>query len=261
MVSEDAAKLNARVLCPPRIARQHRRWENPSNMIVSHKHKFVFIKTNKTAGTSTEIALSKFCGPQDIIAPISAQDEATRHSLGYPGAQNYLAPSTDYGIADHLRRWISGKQKRRYYNHMSAREVKGFLGEKTWNEYYKFCFERHPYDRVISLYYWRHKKEPRPSISQFLDSGVPNLLRKRGYDLYTIDGTMAVDRVCLYENMSDELRRLEQQFGFASPLDLPRAKGSHRTDRRNPRDILDEVDKQRIRQLFRIEFELFGYDA
>ena len=47
-------------------------------VIISHRHRFIFIKTGKTAGTSVEIALSKFCGPEDVITPISPEDEATR---------------------------------------------------------------------------------------------------------------------------------------------------------------------------------------
>ena len=39
--------------------------------IVSYNKNFIFIKTNKTAETSMEVALSKFCGAEDVITPIS----------------------------------------------------------------------------------------------------------------------------------------------------------------------------------------------
>ncbi|WP_275670288.1 hypothetical protein [Okeania hirsuta] len=40
-------------------------------MIISHKYKFIFLKTIKTSGTSIEIYLSRFCGDDDVITPIS----------------------------------------------------------------------------------------------------------------------------------------------------------------------------------------------
>lgn len=43
-------------------------------MIVCHEHKFIFIKTRKTAGTSAEIALSQHCGTRDIITPMAPED-------------------------------------------------------------------------------------------------------------------------------------------------------------------------------------------
>ena len=51
-------------------------------MIVSFPRQFIFIKTSKTAGTSLEIALSKYAVPEDILTPITAEDEVMRRTLG-----------------------------------------------------------------------------------------------------------------------------------------------------------------------------------
>ena len=58
-----------------------------ASMIVSHEHKFIFLKTKKTAGTSIELALSQLCGPDDVITPLTEIDEALRASGR--GAQNW----------------------------------------------------------------------------------------------------------------------------------------------------------------------------
>ena len=39
-------------------------------MIISHHYKFIFVKTNKTAGTSIEWALSKFLKEGDMLTTI-----------------------------------------------------------------------------------------------------------------------------------------------------------------------------------------------
>ena len=38
-----------------------------------------------------------------------------------------------------------------------------------WRSYYKFAIERDPWDKAISLYYWRTRNEqPRRPLLQFL---------------------------------------------------------------------------------------------
>ena len=126
-------------------------------MIVSHKYKFIFIKTKKTAGTSLEILLSKFCGDSDIITPISEEDEAIREQRGYKTAQNYKVE-------------LESGETVELYSHASAELIKKAVGEEIWASYYKFCFERNPWEKIISFYYWEHKNEPRPSIAEFIAS-------------------------------------------------------------------------------------------
>ena len=44
-------------------------------MIISHSRKFIFVKTYKTAGSSLEIALSKYCAKGDVLTPLDGDEE------------------------------------------------------------------------------------------------------------------------------------------------------------------------------------------
>ena len=61
-------------------------------MILSHTRRFIFIKTRKVSGTSMEISLSKNCGGDDVITPISYEDELVRLDEGGCLPQNYGDP-------------------------------------------------------------------------------------------------------------------------------------------------------------------------
>jgi hypothetical protein len=229
-------------------------------MIISHKHKFIFLKTSKTAGTSIEIALSGICGADDIISPISPEDEKTRAEAGFRGPQHHLASAREYGIVDVARLLVKGRKKNRFYNHISAAEVKALIGEDTWNSYYKFCFERNPWDRAISLYYFRCKSEPRPSISKFFNSGALKRLKQKGIELYSIDGQVAVDKVCRFESIAEELEDIRARLHIPEKLELPRAKSGFRKDKRSYRDILDTDQQARVAEFFSDEIKLMGYE-
>lgn len=216
-------------------------------MIVSHRYRFIFIKCKKTAGTSIEIALSSILGDNDIITPINEFDEKLRSQLCYRGPQNYLDER-------------SGEQI--FYNHMPAMEIRDRLGEKIWNDYYKFCFVRNPWDRIISHYYWHYRedKTPIPSIAEFirwLDAG--RISRYDNFRLYTIDGKISVDRIGRYENIEQDLKMIGAEIGLPVLPELPRAKGNYRSDRRHYREILSGEEREAIRRLCEIEIEHFGY--
>jgi len=54
-------------------------------MILSHRYRFIFLKTMKTAGASVEMSISRFCGLDDIITPITPSDAVIRLATGGGG--------------------------------------------------------------------------------------------------------------------------------------------------------------------------------
>jgi hypothetical protein len=165
-----------------------------------------------------------------------------------------------YSAYDGGKLVLERKEKIKFYNHISAKEVMAYIGDQVWNSYYKFCIERNPWDRCVSLYYWRYQSEPRPTISEFINSDAPLILKKGGYELYTVDGRLAVDKVCRFENLSEELEECRKQVAIPEMLDLPRAKSQSRKDKRNYRDILGEANRARIANLFHDEISMFKYE-
>lgn len=229
-------------------------------MILSHRYGFIFLKTNKTAGTSVEIALSKFCGPDDIITPITAEDERLRAQLGHRGPQHHLAPWSDYRFRDCVKMITKPRWKLRFYNHMSAREVRDRIDPGVWDRSFRFCIERNPWDRVVSLYHWQHRTEPKPSFSEFVHSDAPLILKRRGLDLYTIDGRSVVDRVCRFECLADDLEGVRTHLGIPEPLALPQAKSRFRKERQGYREAYGAAERDRVASLFADEIRLAGYE-
>lgn len=227
-------------------------------MILSHRHKFIFIKTVKTAGTSIEFALGNQCGPDDIITYVRKDDEDIRAGLGFRGPQNYVPPFRSYSLRDW---WIAlrRRKRKRFENHMAARDIRLLVGEKIWNSYYKFCFERNPWDRTVSLYWWRGRGNPKKSLSEFIAAGVPRDLTKLGMDLYLIDGEVAVDRICRYENLAEELEYLRERLRLPEPIVLPRIKGEFRKDRRHYREVLGPHDRDLVASMSQRQIEAFQY--
>ncbi len=225
-------------------------------MIISHKHKYIFIKTEKTAGTSIEIALSKYCGPKDIITPIVEEGELKRSKLGYRGPQNFKIPFSKYSKCD-LMNCIDIKRRLTFYHHNDATFIKRHIDKDIWDSYYKFCFERNPFDKVISWYFWQHKKEPRPTISEFIESGEANLVK--GFQLYTTDSIFAVDKVYFFEDLDKSMEDIAEKVGLPEVPQLPKTKANLRKDKRSYRDILSQKDKENIEKIFAREIAYFNY--
>lgn len=222
-------------------------------MIVSHRHKFIFLKTHKTGGTSIEVALAKVCGPDDIVTPISAADEKLR--AGSP-ARNYKLGLAKLGLP------IGGDLRTRfprlggYYNHMPARQARALLGPDIWNGYFKFSIERNPWDRQVSYYFWQTRNEkPKPDFRTYMQREI----QLENWPVYAIDGSVAVDRVIEYDRIDGDLAEIGEQLGIEEEIVLPRAKGHTRVDDRHYRDFYDDTTRAVIEKRYAREIAAFGY--
>jgi hypothetical protein len=226
-------------------------------MIISHKHRFIFLKTSKTAGTSIEIALSEHCGPEDVITPISVADEATRQTLGFRGPQNVLVPLRKYGLRDWAK-LIRSRRRLRFHNHAPASDVRRWIGKRVWNDYFVFCFERNPYDKAISRYYWSTRDGDDVAINNFLRT----FSRKKisNWHIYTIKDEVVIDFIGRYENLDEDLKCVWKRLDLPSEPVLPKAKGGYRIDKRHYSELLDEEGRALIAVICGREIAEFGYE-
>lgn len=226
-------------------------------MIVNHRYKFIFLKTRKTAGTSIEIALSQFCDADDIITPITRDDEARRREMGFQGPANHHIPLRRYGVADVVNT-IRSQKRKQFYNHAPAAYVRDNLDPKVWAGYYKFAFERNPFDKAISQYYWSTRQlDPPPSIETFLrDSDEQRLTN---WPIYAIGDQIAVDFLGRFENLREDFAAVCKHLGLPDSVELPRAKAATRTDRKHYSDVLSPTGRARIEQVCGREIEALAY--
>lgn len=225
-------------------------------MIISHKHKFIFFKGRKTAGTSLEIALSKICGPSDVITPISEKDEAFRKEMGYRIAQNYGLPKLKLTFK-HLRKY--NWKGLNFYNHMSCEDAYRYIDKKVWNSYFKFTVDRNPYDKVVSFYYWTNSHEKYPSILEFIKGGGADILIASNF--YYRNGEVAVDKIYKFEDFAQLEEDLTIRLGLENPFKMTTYKAKSNTRKvRRYQDILDEESRFLIANKFAREIEMLGYE-
>jgi len=168
-------------------------------MIISHKHKFIFVKTAKVAGTSIELALREILGDDDIATPIVSYDEEFAKRNGYPPPQNY-----NYKYMDIIK---SNNAKGVMHEHSWAYEIKGWFGEEIWNNYYTFTVERDPVQKSISNYFHYRRKENGGGWTSKLRPIISKMIGRDGYKYNA--------SICANSTNLDQWVKLDSQRHFS----------------------------------------------
>ena len=226
------------------------------HMILSHKYRFIFVKTHKTAGSSIETLLSQICGDKDIVSTMDPPADAHR-------PRNWIGSSPlDKLYAKHERvRKLVHKDSvflnQHYYQHMGAERIKQLCGDSVWNSYYKFCFDRNPWDKVVSFYWWKMRgKSQKVPFSEWLR--IKKLPLDR--ELYCLNGEPAVDFIGRYESLEEDFNAVLNTLGINDAPALPKVKAGVRKDHSHFSCAYNSVDREFVAELFQPEIDLLGYD-
>jgi hypothetical protein len=201
-------------------------------MIISHRHRFIFVKTFKTAGTSIEVFLSRHCGPLDVLTPIDP-------------------PVEGHEPRNHLE----------FFNHIAAAQVRDIVGPRVWDDYFKFCVERNPWDKTLSYYHMMNQRQGGTwTFEQFLE-GDDFPVNHPKYTEPGDAGRIIVDRVLHYERLDEELAGVfrDLRIPFGGSLGV-HAKSEYRMDRRPYREVYTAPQAERVAQIFAQERALHGYE-
>jgi hypothetical protein len=228
-------------------------------MIVSHSRKFVFIHVPKAAGSSLSVALASIAGDDAIVTPLEDRVEGF-HARNFSG---WFNPLPELAFRPRLAGETLGQLKRRqaFYSHMPWWRIRNRIGRAAWRSYFKFCFERDPWERITSMYFYlRHHHGVRsrpgePSFDRWLEALIrrqPEFVSPRV--LYSDSrGNIQVDFVGRYESLRPHLAKVLQELGFsesegAAVVDsLPTLKSQYRQGQSLP---ITERSRTMLRSVF-----------
>jgi len=206
-------------------------------MIVSRHHRFVFAAVPKTGTHAVRQALREQMGEDDL------------EQVGL--FVNRRFPWADLAAIQH--------------GHLSLRQIRPYLGDEAFADYFKFAFVRNPFDRFVSYCAFMlrggdlFQRQPRAAMHHFLFREPPEhhiLFQPQSSLLVDDDGaTLLADQVGRVEDMQASYDAICTRIGIPS-RPLERVNGTSRGDYRHYYDqnLIDGVTRRYARDL-----ELFGY--
>jgi Sulfotransferase family len=223
-------------------------------VIVSHEHRFIFIKTRKTAGTSVEVFLAQHAEPGAICTPVvpPVPGHEPRHY------RRFYNPVPEMRRINKYQRPLKHALGRHaFYPHIDAQRVRERLGARIFDSYFKFCFERDPWDKVVSQYYFRRTRtdvDTPPSFGEFVMQGP----LVSDWSLYSIGGSPVMDFIGRFEDLDADLTQALGSVGIDATVTLTKEKGASRPREGGDAVYTPELDA-RVAKVFAREIRHFGY--
>jgi len=207
-----------------------------NTMIVSHRHRFIFFAIPKTGTHSLREALRPHLG----------EDDWEQCNL-FVQRRSPIEP---------LARFRHG--------HLGVTDVKPHLPEEVWRDYFKFAIVRNPWDRFISLAFFRRSRsrrflrEPEGPLKRL--AGRPRLTERllgRPQHWFVSDGSgqPVVDYVGRFESLQTSFDEICDRIG------LPRTELSvtNNSPHEPYRTYYDDDLRSIVAERYAEDARMFGY--
>ena len=205
-------------------------------MLISKKKKFIFLHIYKTAGTSISKYLEKYDDSYNLYYFIKsiALRNTTLH--------NKLCPK-----------------------HVNALTIKRTVGDKIYNDYFKFCFVRNPWDWQVSLYHFvlRDKTNQHFNIissfktfDEYIEWRVNEEKRLQKSFIIDDEGNVIVDFIGRYELLNQDFEKICEKINI-KPIKLPHL---NKSERDNYRSYYNDHTRQLVQKAYIEDIEFFNYE-
>ena len=218
-----------------------------ARMLVSHRHRFIYTKTGKTAGTSVESYFERFCMEHGRWTESHYRDE----SVSPAGIVGFRGRDIPEGCL--------------WWNHMSAELIRDRIGAGIWESYFKFCVVRNPYEKVLSNFYFLREINafsayPAESDAAQFERWLTTSEVPLDRDKYLVDGRLCMDFVVKYESLHADLEHVCSRLSLPwRPELLPKFKAGMRPATGAVATMYTPTSAEVVRSIYDFEFDCFGY--
>lgn len=219
-------------------------------VLVSHRHRFIFFKTKKTASTSVEMFFEPFCLPEGEPVGAEYRDE-------------YVGESGVVGC----RRGQAQRLAARWPQHLRAASVLRRTGPVTFFRYFRFATVRDPYSRTLSAFRYTYRKRrdelaamdfqaEREAFNEWLEANYHWVQDRR---MYMIAGVPVANAFIRYEHLADDIVAICRRLDLPCDLDrLPHVKAMPEPER-PAIDYYTPRNRRCIARTYAWEMRAFGY--
>lgn len=214
-------------------------------MIISHRHKFIYLRTEKTGSTALEAAL---------LEAVEGQEDVKGYMTT---AISRRLPRTFGGLKRHIPHVFG------LHVHASAKHIRSILGKQIFDSYFKFAVERNPWDRQVSLYNHRLAKRGQEDVSGFdaaMQSRTYSLMhhnKLKNWHVYSIGNEVVADQVLDYHRLQEDLPALAAKIGLPD-LSLKR-RNAHGGQRPHYSTFYSDHSRDLVGRWYSNEIEHFGF--